>query len=117
MTAADPNVLWHLPPALRQQLLGPNGLRLPEWLESGQAAVIKQAPHRSIYHVKLDDLDFYLKEYRTIGLQGKLRELARPVKARTEYRRGARRSWACLRRGRSAGVCLAIDYCRARASC
>ncbi len=89
MTAADPNVVWHLPPPLREQLLGPDGLRLPEWLESGQATVIKRAPHRTIYHVQLGEVDFYLKEYRTVGWEGKLRELARPVKARTEYRRGA----------------------------
>ncbi|MFL5328455.1 MAG: lipopolysaccharide kinase InaA family protein [Gemmataceae bacterium] len=89
MTASHPAVTWHLPPALHAQLVGPNGLRLSEWLESGRATVVKEAPHRSIYHVNLGELDFYLKEYRTVGLQGFLRELARPVKAHTEFRRGA----------------------------
>lgn len=88
MIANDPAVVWHLPAFLRGRLLGPEGLRLAEWLESGAATVVKDALHRTIYRVVLDDLDFHLKEYRTVGARGRIRELCRPVKARAEFQRG-----------------------------
>src|SRR5438132_7810593 len=79
MTAADPAVVWHLPGELRGQLLAPaGGLRLAEWLRDGSAEVVKDAPHRTIYRVRSGSLDFFLKEYRAVGLRGRLRELLRP---------------------------------------
>lgn len=88
MKAADPSVVWRLPMPLRERLIGPSGLRLPEWLADGRASVIKDAAHRTIYRVVLDGLDFYLKEYRAVGLRGRFREFCRPIKAKIEFKRG-----------------------------
>ena len=52
---------WSLLPNLHARLLNEQGLRLPEWLESGQARVVKQGPHRIVYRVELPGLCFYVK--------------------------------------------------------
>lgn len=79
---------WEVCPEHRAALFGPGGLRLAEWLADGRAQVVKQAPHRTIYHVRLDGLSFYLKHYPVADLRGRLRQLVRPSKARGEYRKG-----------------------------
>jgi len=68
-------------------LLGPNGLRLAEWLADGTAQVAKQAPHRAIYRVRLPGLDLFLKEYPRHGGKSWLRRLLRGNKAVGEYDR------------------------------
>jgi tRNA A-37 threonylcarbamoyl transferase component Bud32 len=74
-------------PQVRDQLLGPDGLRLCQWLQMGQARVIKHGPHRSVYAVTLPDLSFYVKHNRIANTRAWLRELARPSKARAECQR------------------------------
>src|SRR5262249_14999382 len=59
-------------------LLGEQGLRLDEWLSTGQAHVVKHAPHRTVYQVRLPGLHFFLKHNRRGG---------RPGKALAEYDR------------------------------
>jgi tRNA A-37 threonylcarbamoyl transferase component Bud32 len=78
-------VRWQIPPRWRDCLLGPDGLRLPEWLAAGQARLVKQGPHRTVYHVTLPELDFHLKHYPLADGRAWLRGLVRPSKARTEY--------------------------------
>jgi tRNA A-37 threonylcarbamoyl transferase component Bud32 len=68
-------------------LFGSGGLRLPEWLGAGRAAVVKHGPHRTVYHVVLRGLDFYLKHYPLADRRAWLRQLVRPSKARLEYDR------------------------------
>ena len=70
---------------LRCPLFGPEGLRLAEWLASGQARVVKQGLHRTVYHVVLPGLDFHLKHYPLADTRAWLRQLVRPSKARMEY--------------------------------
>jgi tRNA A-37 threonylcarbamoyl transferase component Bud32 len=77
-------VRWQIRPGL-EHLFGPDGLRLAQWLDAGQARVVKHGPHRSVYHVVLPGLDFYLKHNRLADCRAKLRELVRPSKARIEY--------------------------------
>src|SRR5205823_4986139 len=60
---------------------------LPEWLASGQATVVKQGVHRTVYHVHRGDLDFYVKHYPVPDCRARLRALVRPSKARMEYDR------------------------------
>jgi tRNA A-37 threonylcarbamoyl transferase component Bud32 len=76
-------VRWEIRSGL-EHLFGPDGLRLDEWLASGQANVVKHGPHRTVYHVVLPGLDFYLKHNRLADCRAKLRELVRPSKARIE---------------------------------
>jgi tRNA A-37 threonylcarbamoyl transferase component Bud32 len=79
------DICWEVVPEYRETLLGGSGLRLDEWLATGQAQAVKQGPHRTIHHVRLDDLDFYVKHYPQRGLRAWLRQLVRPSKARGEY--------------------------------
>jgi tRNA A-37 threonylcarbamoyl transferase component Bud32 len=76
---------WSLAPDLHHVLLGPAGLRLPEWIEAGQAHVIKHGPHRVVYRVDLPGLSFYLKHNLIPDRLALLRQLIRRSKARMEY--------------------------------
>lgn len=40
------------------------GLPLDAWLAGGQATVVKQTPHRTVYRIVLPGLDVHLKHYR-----------------------------------------------------
>jgi len=46
-------VRWQVHPKCHAQLIGPQGLRLDEWLRAGQAHVVKNGPHRTVYRVTL----------------------------------------------------------------
>lgn len=88
MNAADPRVVWQFEPEWRGRLLDDRGvLPLQQWLDRGQAQVIKQAAHRTVYRVQLAEADFFLKEYRRVGLRGFLRELLRNIKGQSEHRK------------------------------
>src|ERR1019366_8984564 len=76
---------WSLMPGLRAQLLDEQGLRLPEWIESGQARVVKHGPHRIVYRVELPGLCFYIKHNLVHDQRTWLRHLVRPSKARVEF--------------------------------
>lgn len=82
-------IRWFLPAQHHHQLLGPQGLRLKEWLRAGQARVVKDGPHRTVYAVDLPGLRFYLKHNRLMDLRAWLRQLVRPAKARLEFDRGS----------------------------
>jgi serine/threonine protein kinase len=77
-------VRWQMRPGL-EPLFGPDGLRLGEWLATGQAHAVKDGPHRTVYHVVLPEQDFYLKHNRQADRRAWLRDLVRPSKARSEY--------------------------------
>ncbi|HMC64582.1 MAG TPA: lipopolysaccharide kinase InaA family protein, partial [Gemmataceae bacterium] len=76
---------WEVAGEYRELLLGPEGLRLEEWLQAGQAKVVKHGPHRTVYRVTLPELSFYVKHCRLTGIRAWARELVRPPKARIEY--------------------------------
>lgn len=80
-------VRWEVLPERSEQLLGPAGLRLDEWLQAGQAQIIKHGPNRTVYRVTLPGLRFYLKHNRLPDTRAWLRGLVRPAKARIEFRR------------------------------
>ena len=78
---------WWLPSEQTPRLLGPGGLRLEEWLKTGQARIIKQGHHRIVYRVELPGLIFYLKHNLLPDTRSWVRQLVRPSKARMEYNR------------------------------
>jgi tRNA A-37 threonylcarbamoyl transferase component Bud32 len=80
-------IRWEAPAQYRELLFDADGLRLGEWLRAGQGCVVKHGPHRTVYRVALDGLSFHVKHYPIADLRGWLRQLVRPSKARTEYRR------------------------------
>jgi hypothetical protein len=78
---------WSLPRDLQSRLLDNRGLRLPEWLQTGQARVVKHGPHRVVYRVELPGLCFYIKHNFIHDQRAWLRQLVRPSKARLEFDR------------------------------
>jgi tRNA A-37 threonylcarbamoyl transferase component Bud32 len=78
---------WWVAPGLRAALLGPDGLRLEEWLADGRACVIKHGPHRAVYRVDLGGEVVYIKHNRLPDVRAWLRQLVRPSKARLEFDR------------------------------
>jgi hypothetical protein len=73
---------------MRDQLLGPDGLRIAEWLQSGKAQVVKTGPHRVVYRATLaDSTTVYIKHNLLPDLRSWLRQTVRPSKARMEYDR------------------------------
>lgn len=76
---------WSMAAELQAVLLGPAGLRLPEWLDAGQAHIVKQGPHRVVYRVELPGLTFYLKHNLVPDSFAWIRQLVRRSKARMEY--------------------------------
>ncbi len=80
-------VHWQVVPECRDRLFNSRGLRLEEWLQAGQAQVVKHGPHRTVYRVALPGLNFFLKHNRTVDIGSWIRQLIRPSKARMEYER------------------------------
>jgi len=78
---------WWIAAEHRDTLLGPRGLRLEEWLQSGQARIVKKGPHRVVYRVDLPGLCFYVKRNLVTDRWCRIRRLFRPSKARMEYQR------------------------------
>jgi len=86
-TPADA-VRWWVAPGLDSALIGPDGLRLDEWLQNGQATIVKQGPHRVVYRVELSDGQVvYIKHNLVPDFRSVLRHLVRPSKARLEFDR------------------------------
>ncbi len=78
-------ICWHVQPGWEDRLLGPGGLRLEEWLDAGQAQVVKHGPHRTVYRIHLAGVSLYLKHYRLSDLASRIRQWFRPAKARREF--------------------------------
>jgi tRNA A-37 threonylcarbamoyl transferase component Bud32 len=88
IAAGQGEVRWSVAPGLRDQLLGPSGLRLAEWLQSGQALVVKAGPHRVVYRVHLScGTVVYVKHNLLPDVRAWCRQLVRPSKARMELDR------------------------------
>ena len=80
-------ISWLAEDSVRDLLVGPNGLRLDEWLTTKQARIVKQGPHRIVYRVDLPNLSFYIKHNLISDTRSRLRQIVRPSKARMEYDR------------------------------
>jgi len=78
---------WRVRPEFKEILFGPDGLRLEEWRQTGQARVVKHGPHRTVYRVALAGLSFYLKHYRLSNFRARIAQLFRPAKAQKEFDR------------------------------
>lgn len=77
---------WQIAAGWESELLDSDGLRLDQWLASGQAQVVKRSPGRTIYRVDLPARHFYLKHYRG-GLRERLRQWFRASAARREWQK------------------------------
>jgi tRNA A-37 threonylcarbamoyl transferase component Bud32 len=79
---------WQAVPELIDRgVIGPDGPRLAEWLATGEAIVIKQAPHCTVYRVVMPGLDFHVKHYHPADARSRARSLLRASKAKSEAER------------------------------
>lgn len=84
---ASRGVSWQVPAEYQDLLLGPDGLRLGEWQAAGLVRVVKRVRYRTIYHVTLPELTFYLKHYPVVDFRSWFRQMVRESKACGEYRK------------------------------
>jgi len=64
---------------------GGDGLRLEEWVAAGEARVVKQGAHRTVYRVDSAESAFYVKHYRCPSLSDLARNVLRPTASRREF--------------------------------
>ncbi|GIW80000.1 MAG: hypothetical protein KatS3mg105_1807 [Gemmatales bacterium] len=76
---------WLVRPDLRDLLLGADGLLLDDWLRTGRADRVKHGPHRTVYRVRLPQIEFFVKQNRLVDVRSRLRQLVRPAKSRIEF--------------------------------
>ncbi|MBI2824792.1 MAG: hypothetical protein HYX69_08915 [Planctomycetia bacterium] len=79
-------VKWQVAPRWRDILLGPQGLRVDEWLAAGRVHVVKHGSHRTVYRVDLPERTIFLKHYRVLALLNAATHLLRGSAARREWR-------------------------------
>lgn len=91
---AGDSVGWWVRPGWREQLLGPQGLRLDEWRAQGRLRVVKSGPHRVVYHVELPSGGVYIKHFLVPNRRAKWRQWFRRGKGRNEAKQAARLSAA-----------------------
>jgi tRNA A-37 threonylcarbamoyl transferase component Bud32 len=80
-------VEWQVVPGWRDLLLGPQGLKLDEWLDEGRARVVKRGPLRTIYRVDLAERTVFVKHVRCARLWQAGRNLLLASASRREYTR------------------------------
>ncbi|MBX6315749.1 MAG: phosphotransferase [Isosphaeraceae bacterium] len=81
---------WWVRPDWSETLLGPEGLRLAEWRESGQLAKVKESPQRVVYRVDLPEGSIYIKHFLVPTWRETLRQWFRRGKGRNEGKRALR---------------------------
>ena len=74
-------------PPWQALLVGPDGLRLDQWLTSGQARLVKHGPRRAVYRVDVAKETFFVKHYRCPRWWQALAHLFRPTPSRREFDR------------------------------
>lgn len=82
--------VWQVHPGWEQVLFDLHGVRLQQWLASGQATAVKECAGRIVYRIELPQAEVYLKHYRVRGLRASGRMLLRRSPARREYRAACR---------------------------
>ncbi len=81
---------WHCRESWAQVLLGPKGLRLDEWLGDGDVEVVKHGPHRSVYRVRVERREFFVKHFRCCTIWDRVRHWFRRSPARREWLKAER---------------------------
>jgi tRNA A-37 threonylcarbamoyl transferase component Bud32 len=72
-----------------ETLLGPDGLRLEEWRDSGRLTTVKSGPHRIVYRVDLPEGAIFIKHYLVPDYRAMFRQWFRRGKGRNEGKRSA----------------------------
>lgn len=77
--------LWNLYGDVRDLLFDKVGLRLEEWKQQGRATLVKNGSGRTIYHVRLPQLDMYVKHFRASTPMNLLHQVVRQGRAEKEF--------------------------------
>lgn len=80
-------VHWQISPGWEGLLIGPQGLRLDEWLQTGQAQVVKDGAHRTVYRVDLPERTLFLKHNRCRHWTTVVGHLLRASSSRREWQK------------------------------
>ncbi len=83
--AANGGARWHVQPGW-EHLVSPRS-DLSGLLNAGQASIVKDGSHRTVYRVDLPQTAVYVKHYRCAGLLRRGRHLLRASSARREWRK------------------------------
>ena len=101
---------WKAAPDLVDELFDDQGLKLPQWLRTEQARIVKDGLHRTVYRVQLRGGRFYLKHHKPTRFPRRLQNLFRPCRALLE--------WTAARRIAGLGLPtiepVAVGYCSPR---
>ena len=76
---------WTVHGPFNDLLFDERGLKLKQWLKSGQATLIKSGPGRLIYRVNLPGAAFYIKHFRSVKMFHFLHRIIKKDRARKEY--------------------------------
>lgn len=76
---------WQVQPGWEPLLLVDGQVPLQQWLDAGQARIVKDGAHRTVYRVDLPEAAVYVKHYRCQGLLRRSRSLFRGSSARREW--------------------------------
>ncbi|MGH7140543.1 MAG: hypothetical protein ACREHD_32820, partial [Pirellulales bacterium] len=74
-------------PDWRAVVLGPDGLRLGQWLRDGQARLVKHGPRRAVYRVAAAGGTLFIKHYRCRRWWEAVGHLLRRSPSRREFDR------------------------------
>ncbi|VAX40631.1 hypothetical protein MNBD_PLANCTO02-1402 [hydrothermal vent metagenome] len=77
---------WQVKENFIDELLKPAGLKMTQWNRNGQLEIIKNGPHRTVYHLKLLSGGYFLKHFKADDKKTKLRQLVTSCRAELEYR-------------------------------
>lgn len=81
------SVGWWYTDSWDEVLLGPDGLRLDDWIREGRLTTVKSGPHRIVYRADLPGGGLYVKHYLVPNKRAILRQWFRRGKGRNEAKR------------------------------
>ncbi|MCA9113965.1 MAG: hypothetical protein KDA79_02690 [Planctomycetaceae bacterium] len=76
---------WQADSSLVTELFDRDGLRIARWLQNGQAEIVKDGPHRTVYRLSLPSGAYYLKHFRVADWKARLQNVVRPCRAALEW--------------------------------
>src|SRR5262245_50307960 len=87
---------WQVRSDATDTLFDTSGFRLPPWIESGQASIVKRGPHRTVYRVDLCGHCVYVKHYRVADARTMMSQWAQSSRGRREWDRATRAAQAAI---------------------
>ncbi|QDU62626.1 Lipopolysaccharide core heptose(I) kinase RfaP [Planctomycetes bacterium Pan216] len=79
------DTLWNLYGDFKSQLFDGHGLRLDEWKRQERATLVKSGAGRTIYRVRLPELDLYVKHFRVTTAFNLVHQVFRQGRAEKEF--------------------------------